>query len=72
MPATLDLPVAKEKRDDAAVKIARPIYRQAKVNAAILDIPLAEYLSRILAKPVAADYKRLRRDSDADESPEDD
>lgn len=52
----------KPKRDDVAVKIARAVYRRARQIATHRGIPLAEYLSGLLDKPVQRDYDRMVRD----------
>ncbi|MDE2104067.1 MAG: GIY-YIG nuclease family protein [Patescibacteria group bacterium] len=43
----------------AAVKIASSIYRKAKMVAAHRSMPLAEYLSDLLEKPVERDYLKM-------------
>lgn len=50
------------KRDDVTVKIDSKVYRQAKMVAAFRDIPIAEYLTDLLVKPVERDYQKLRQE----------
>lgn len=56
----------RQKRDDTAVKIATRIYRKAKMVAAHRDIPIAEFLSNLLEKPVDREYRRLLEELGSD------
>jgi hypothetical protein len=48
----------KPKRDDAAVKIDRRLYLKAKKVAALRDVPLAEFLSGLIAPALDREYRR--------------
>jgi hypothetical protein len=50
------------KRDDVTVKITAAIYRKAKMVATYRGMPLAEYLSETLKKPVDRDFHKLREE----------
>jgi hypothetical protein len=53
--------MARQKRDDTSVKIGTATYRKAKMIAAYRGVPIAEYLTSLLEKPVERDYQKLRQ-----------
>jgi hypothetical protein len=66
--ATSTPPMGRSKRDDTTVKIASTIYHKAKQIAVHRGVPLAEYLSELLEKPVARDFQKMREALNADEN----
>jgi hypothetical protein len=54
-----------KKRADVTVKISPGVYQQAKMVCAYRNESLAEYLTRLLEKPVSKDYAAVLRDLNA-------
>ena len=57
----------REKRDDITVKIGRKVFKKAKMVAAYRDIPLAQYLTDLLDKPVDRDYAAMKKEMGEEE-----
>lgn len=57
----LTTPMSRPKREDASIKVAAAIVRMARFIAADRGIPIAEYLSELLAKPVKKDFDALKK-----------
>ena len=51
----------RRRRNDLTVKIAAAIHSKARMIALDRHIPLAEYLSTLLERPVERDYQAYRQ-----------
>ncbi len=52
----------REKRNDVTVKIDAKVYRRAKMVASHRNIPLSEFLTELLDKPVAREYGKMKQE----------
>jgi hypothetical protein len=62
----------KPKRTDASAKIDSAIHRKAGLVARYRGIPIAEYLSSLLAAPVQRDYDRMRENMEHEDPEQED